>query len=247
MTKPVVLECDLGNTRCKWRVVCAGEVLQHGSFTHQQPSADFLGLSNIQRIRIASVAKADTLQQFIDRLAPLNVDCEIAKTSSQVGAVINAYSDPSRLGVDRWLAILAAYNKVSGAVLILDAGSALTADLVDHAGVHLGGYILPGLRLMQQSLLSDTGSVRFDANRPFSGVGFGESTLDAVQAGILSAQIGSILVAIDEAKRRIRRDFAILLTGGDAALLSDHLPGGLSEQIGLAPELVLDGLQWALP
>lgn len=247
MTDSVILECDLGNTRCKWRTVCAGDVLQRGSFTHQQPGDDLLHLTGIQRIRISSVAKANILQQFIDHLAPLNVDCGIASASARVGRVTCAYSNPSRLGVDRWLAILAAYNKISGAVLVLDAGSALTADLVDTAGLHLGGYILPGLRLMQQSLLSDTGSVRFDESRRFSGLNFGESTLDGVQAGILSAQVGSILVAINEAERRIGSDFAILLTGGDAKLLGDHLPSALSERIVLVPELVLDGLKWALP
>ena len=123
------------------------------------------------------------------------------------------------------------------------AGSALTADLIAADGMHLGGYIVPGMQLMKSSLQADTGKVRFDEGELGSGLDFGCSTGQAVSAGILAAQVGAANIAITEAKRRIRGDFAILLTGGDADQLYGHITG----QVEIMPDLVLDGLVWLLP
>ncbi|MDP1069535.1 type III pantothenate kinase, partial [Klebsiella pneumoniae] len=67
-----------------------------------------------------------------------------------------------RMGVDRWLAMLAAWQRVGQSCWVVDCGSAITLDLLDAEGRHQGGYILPGLRLMQQSLLGNTAEVRVD-------------------------------------------------------------------------------------
>lgn len=61
-----------------------------------------------------------------------------------------------QLGVDRWLAMLACYQRSQGSCLVVDCGTAATFDWVDHAGTHQGGYILPGVHLMQQSLWQNT-------------------------------------------------------------------------------------------
>lgn len=247
MKNSVILECDLGNTRCKWRAVCDGEVLERGSFIYANGCRELTSLKGVARIRVASVVKSDILLQFTDELRSLNVDLAVAKTSAEVEGVVNAYADPSRLGVDRWLSVVAAYKQTMGPVLVLDAGSALTADLVDGAGLHLGGYILPGIALMQASLLSDTSGVRFESGEPFDGLDFGGSTAEAVRAGVLSAHVGSVSIAVEQAKKRVGADLSILLTGGDALLLKAHLPDSLLNEITIAPELVLDGLQWLLP
>ena len=240
----LILECDQGNTRCKWRVCDSSGVVSRG---HCGPGQDIRGMTDlgaVARVRIASVASQALLGQLLDQLRGLNATIELAKPARQLAGVSNAYGDEfEKLGVDRWLAVVAAYKKVAGAVLVLDAGSALTADLVDASGAHLGGYIAPGAALMKNSLLVDTGRVRFEEGYMPARLDFGTSTQVAVDAGVFAAQLGMVQVAIERARRRIPSDFAILVTGGAGKQIISHL-GEPSEYV---PELVLDGLAWALP
>ena len=79
-----------------------------------------------------------------------------AKLGLESGSVRNGYEDIAQLGVDRWAAIVGAYTHFGSAVCIVDAGTAVTVDLVRDGGRHLGGLIVPGLQLMRSSLEQDT-------------------------------------------------------------------------------------------
>ena len=242
-----VLECDLGNSRCKWRLLGEeGSALEMGSFFYREGFERLPLPQNVQRIRVSAVADDTVVAGFRSRLQELGVEPEFAQSSAAAAGVVNAYIDsPEKLGVDRWLAVIAAYNRCGGAVLVIDAGSALTVDLVAADGVHLGGYIVPGGQLMMSSLRSDTGGVRFEPGDYSAGLAFGGTTADAVNAGVLAAQAGAVLVAIEEARRRIPKDFAILLAGGGAGALKAGL--NLGSDVEEVPDLVLDGLRWLLP
>jgi type III pantothenate kinase len=247
MSAAAILECDIGNTRCKWRLVSNEGVLQQGSFRHQQGFASLTELQGLQRIRVACVAHAAVLDQFKQQMAVFQLPVEVAATAATLDTISNAYADPTRLGVDRWLAVVAAFHRQHGAALVIDAGSALTVDLINAEGSHLGGYIIPGIALMKASLLKDTGGVRFEPSDYSAGVALGCSTADGVNAGVMAAQTGAILTAVAESGRQVGQDFAILMTGGDAELIVKSLPAGLVNNIQLVPDLVLDGLQWVLP
>jgi type III pantothenate kinase len=138
------------------------------------------------------------------------------------------------MGVDRWLAMLAAWQRLHAAVCVVDAGSALTIDLVDSSGQHSGGYIIPGSFLMERALLLDTGRVRF-AEQVEYGLAPGVSTAQAVRHGIALAQVGAVGLAIDRADQPMQ----LVFTGGGAQQLRDLL-GRDGE---LVPELVFDGLE----
>lgn len=247
MTEPQILECDIGNSYCKWRIVSGQSIMQRGRFRHSDGFTELASLASITRARVATVASDNILQMFKELMLAQGIELEVAKTSAEVAGVTCAYAEPSRLGIDRWLAIVAAYQQKQAPVMVVDAGSALTVDLVDAEGQHQGGYIVPGSGLMLTSLLSATEQVRFDQGDHSKGLQFGVSTTGAVYAGVLSALTGSVLMAVDEAEKRIQRDFAILLTGGDAKIVVDNLPERLARRVELAPELVLDGLKWLLP
>ncbi len=241
----MILECDIGNTRCKWRVVDGRQIVERGSFALMDGFERLIPTTQIERIKMGSVVAAHNLAGLADFCDRVGVSPEFAQSTPEVAGVVNAYQDASKLGVDRWLAVVAGYHRKKAAVLVIDAGTALKADLVSADGRHLGGYIAPGMSLMEASLFSGTDQVRFDCQGPSAELAFGCATADAVNAGIQAAQIGAVTVAIAEAERQIPQGFAILLTGGDAASIASHL--GDSYEIEWVPELVLDGLQWLLP
>jgi type III pantothenate kinase len=138
--------------------------------------------------------------------------------------------------------VVAAYNKSQSAVLVVDAGSAITVDAVDAEGYHLGGYIAPGSALMKYALETKTSGVRFAENFVQGNKGFGGSTDSAVQAGIFAAQLGMVEVALQEAKK-VLGEYNLYLTGGGALALHNQLSTvGFHE-----PDLVLDGLAWLIP
>ena len=241
----MILECDIGNTRCKWRVVNDRQIVESGSFALVAGFESLALTSQIERIKVASVVDIDNLLGFARFCDQSGVSPEFAQSTPEAAGVVNGYQDAGKLGVDRWLAAVAGYNRVKGAVLVIDAGTALKADAVSADGRHLGGYIAPGINLMASSLCSGTDKVRFQGCSAAAGVAFGSSTADAVNAGMLAAQVGAVNVAIAEAARQMPAGFAMLLTGGDAASIYGALSA--SYKIEQVPDLVLDGLQWLLP
>ena len=243
----MILECDIGNTRCKWRVVGEGAEENRGAFDCADGFGELPSLDGIRRVKVSSVAGPTVNEELTRTLASAKLEIEFARTSPLKAGVENAYADASKLGVDRWVAMIAGYNRCRGPVLILDAGSALTVDLVAANGKHLGGYITPGIQLMKSSLLAETDGVRFDRHNHSSGTAFGTDTASAVHAGVVAAQVGAAIVAIEEAGRKVSAGFAILLTGGDANVICTNLPATISAEVTMVPELVLDGLQWVLP
>ena len=241
----MILECDIGNTACKWRVVdVGGKVLDRGYFNHAQQGFEALAPNcRFNRVRAMSVASAEIglrLDSAMKHRYSLGV--EWAKTSKNSFSVTNVYQDASRLGVDRWSAVVAAYQQVKSAAVIIDAGSAITVDAVDGDGRHLGGYIVAGLNLMKAALVSDTKGVRFDDERQRAGVDFGVSTDEAVHAGARAALLGVALVAKQEAEKLFPGGYCLFLTGGDGEQLRPYLEG-----CNWQPDLVLDGLKWLLP
>ena len=249
----MILELDIGNSQAKWRLLNSGlQVQSTGLGTIDEwlknniPSAWKDG--EVRRIRAASVVSADTENKLGDRLnAALGLPIEYARSAAMSAGLRSGYSEPNRLGVDRWLAALAAYKIAKAPVLVADIGSALTIDVVDRKGGHCGGYIIPGPRLMQSSLLRDTERVRFPEFTLFGDLSFGRDTAACVAGGIGAAQVGAVLVGLQRARTLVGDVVQVFVTGGWAPELSACLlEVGCSDFV-LAPELVLDGLRWALP
>ena len=156
----MILQLDMGNSATKWRLDSTRGRLVEGSLLpalETRPAA----------VWVASVADANREAELASEakarwgLAPW-----FARSSAAACGVSNSYAEPERMGVDRWLAMIAAYQRIAGPVCVIDAGSALTIDFVATDGRHRGGYILPGMAMMERSLLGETARVRFgDAPR----------------------------------------------------------------------------------
>ena len=241
----MILDIDIGNSRTKWRLLARGaqaaskQGVVNGRDLEQLSEA--LGREpDIERIRIASVAGA-AFEEKINRwaLARFNAEPEYAQVASECGGVSNAYEQPQHMGVDRWLAMLAAYQQFNCACYVVGCGSAITVDRITQEGRHEGGYIVPGLMMQASALLNSTDKVKIQLTQRFEirEAGFASNTQDAVMSGILALAVGGITQLTNNG------DGPVILSGGDALLVSSKLSGNIS----LEPELVMRGLAIALP
>lgn len=229
----------MGNTRTKWRLRNDGGTVVRGEL---DGSACFSSLSCqieeflVDQVWVASVvapSRNEALNVWAKEM--FGVLPRFARSQAEFGAVKNGYSMPQRLGVDRWLAMLAAFNYVRGPCVVVDCGSAITVDLLDARGMHLGGYIAPGLVQMQRSLALNTYAVDIEGSP--GGPSPGKDTQSAVLAGQTAMLMGLIQQATAELVR-LGQSPELVLTGGDSRGLNQVFPGAR-----FISDLVFDGLE----
>jgi len=162
----MLLELDCGNTLIKWRLLD-----REGRVRDRDMAPDLVELQlllggqerEISACRLVSVRSADETQVVMDQLTSwLRLHPMLAKGSMELAGVRNGYSDYTKLGMDRWLALVAAYVRCRRACVVIDLGTAITVDFVDAAGQHLGGYIAPGSKLLRTGLKRHTRLIRYD-------------------------------------------------------------------------------------
>jgi type III pantothenate kinase len=151
---------------------------------------------------------------------------------------------PDQVGVDRLLDAVAANSRRSPGVpaVIIDAGSAVTVDLVDTSGAFAGGAIVPGLRLMAQALHDHTALLPLvEPPSTVDGAGPplpGTSTISAIEVGIFWAVVGGIEALLREYRRHCGSAVQVFLTGGDGPVLHPFLPDAC-----LWTEMTLEGVR----
>ena len=232
-----ILDIDMGNTRTKWRCRDAVGALP----APRLPDLD----ANPTRVRVATVLRnRDSVAEAVH--ARFGLPAEFATVRGRFDGLVCGYREPARLGVDRWLAMLAAWRSTGAAVVVVCAGTAVTVDFVAASGHHQGGYIAPGLRLLRESLdrnTADIGSQAMDV-APGADMRPGVDTSGAVGAGTLKMLVAFVESAIGGFRER--HDAAVFVTGGDARYLLEHLSNPVAP-LRHSPMLVLDGLAVALP
>lgn len=245
----MILEIDVGNTRGKWRLLAGGRATARGAFDVGQLSTGKLPpqwlSAGVGRVRVANVAGPGRAAQLAQALrGALGIEAEFARVERQRAGVTCGYRDPAQLGVDRWLAVLAAHRRDPSPALVVDCGSAVTLDLLGAGGRHLGGYILPGLELMRRALFADTDAVKVE--RSFTAgmaLGPGEDTDEAVNRGLPTMVLGTLDRSLEYLRRQEEVEPLLWLTGGDGALFASFLGGDCE----LIPELVFEGLALSNP
>jgi type III pantothenate kinase len=240
-----ILDLDVGNSRIKWRFGTGANV-RRGMLLRVEGWLDpnWNARMKPRRIRISSVAGRVANAELIRALeARFDVPVEFARTTRRVGHVICGYRDPTKMGVDRWLAILAGWRMVSGSFIVVDLGTAATLDFVDGAGRHRGGYIVPGIMSTIRALGADTARVQITAGPGTGALSPGGSTIECVQRGAERMLVDFVEQSVARFRRSGQHCSSLLVTGGDAAAVSAHL----NPPFRLVPELVLDGLAVALP
>ncbi len=239
MSHSAILEIDAGNSSLKWRWRGAAAA----SVANLSRLDTTLGDAGPpEQVLVCSVRGAEFEAELSAWLARRwNLRPRFARVLRECGGVRIQYPDPADLGADRWLAMLAGYRRARTSCLIVDSGTALTIDMLNADGLHLGGYILPGLRAAQSGLLQNTGIVLPPENGAVSSAP-GNDTGAAVRNGALFMLCCAIQVAAQRMAGENRADVTLILSGGDAPLLRRELE---LEPMLLVPELVLDGLALA--
>jgi type III pantothenate kinase len=235
---------DVGNTAVKWATAESGTLTAHGDFVHRD--ADFGRLANqawsgletpaaVVAVNVAGEGMAAAIADYVRQTWQCPV--EFIKTAHAACGVTNAYRAPGDLGADRWVAMIAAHHRIDGAVCIIDCGTAITVDLLAASGEHRGGLILPGVRLLGETLAVNTAGIRLQDDATASGL-LGRTTRDGVIGGaqyLAAAAIDRIAAdVIEHAGETVN----VIVTGGDAERLLPLLATPLQYQ----PQLVLQGL-----
>lgn len=231
---------DIGNTRIKWCVEENGVIKTEIPIAYKQiDSIDvmqqrWVNLATPTILAISSVS-ATQITLKITQLAKLlwpKVKVIVAKSSATYHTLTNAYQQPEKLGIDRWLGLIALQHYYPGNNCLVSCGTAITLDWINDKGQHLGGLISPGLQLMKQSLQQGTQHLPL-SNQSFQ-VALSDSTDSAIFTGTLLAAAGLVEKSIN----KFGDCQTLVLTGGDADLIAKHLE---IESI-IEPDLVLKGL-----
>ncbi|MFK5949932.1 MAG: type III pantothenate kinase [Methylococcales bacterium] len=232
---------DIGNTRIKWateenKIFSNSLAVEHNQY-------DFINLIQQAWIKIgvpkviavSCVSRVEIAKQLIELAKNIwpATSIIVAKSLSSGFSVTNAYKDANKLGVDRWLGLIALQHYYPGNSIVVDCGTAITIDALNNHGVHLGGVISPGLALMQQALFQGTERLSI-INQTFS-VGLSNFTESAIYSGTVYAAVGLIEKVVADVCDNCQ---TLVLTGGDAELLAQHL----NCKAILEPDFIVKGL-----
>ena len=241
------LAIDIGNTRIKWGLFDAnGAILKNGFCLNTNLTT--LALPDATHVLISNVAGNDIKSQLeIHLMRYANINW--LKSTSKIAGVSNHYSKPETLGCDRWAALVAAWHIKQAPCVVVNAGTAVTIDALtinNNQAAFIGGLILPGLNLMQQSLGQATAQLpaanSAASAAPQSNDSFPKNTVDAIYTGALQAIIGAITLMSHKLHAECKQLPYILISGGNAQTIKDNLMSNATQQALVVDHLVLRGL-----
>ena len=248
----MILTVDIGNSRIKWASWQADKIIARGvaAYTKNRPSDNFDELfsevdvsskerpSRVLAVCVAEDEMAQALSGWVERHWKLDV--EYLKTVKQYENIINAYDDPDQHGVDRWADVVAGHLSFPGfSVCVISAGTAITFDLINKDGRHLGGYILPSYATMHTALIADTANVEATFSMQFDKNSIPDNTNDAVNQGLHKFIQAGIREICQLAQNKMDKPMKIILTGGFAKTILDYPDMPAMQH---KPDLVMQGL-----
>jgi len=242
------LAIDIGNTRLKWAQYASPQpgatLLRHGAVFLETidslSETEWRSLPAPASMLGCVVAGEGVKRRVEEQLEIWDVEPRWVVSSSQACGVINSYDHPSRLGVDRWVAVIGARHRVlaQGAArpaLVVMVGTAVTVDAIDANGRFLGGLILPGFGLMLKALEMGTAGLKAPTGEA---VEFPTNTSDALMSGGTDAIAGAIERMHRKLQTRTGLSPVLIMSGGAAVKLAPviELP------FELVDTLIFDGL-----
>jgi len=243
------LAVDIGNTRLKWALY---ESPQPGAAVHAQ-GAEFL--ENIDKLADGEWARlpapahmlgcavaADAIKGRVEAQMEevWDVTAHWVVSSAAEAGLANGYDHPTRLGADRWVAMIGAWHHMlaqgSARPLVLAmVGTAVTVEAIDATGKFLGGMILPGHGIMLRALESGTAGLHVPTGDVRE---FPTNTSDALTSGGTYAIAGAIGCMVEHVRKHCGQEPACIMTGGAGWKMAPHMLMGFE----LVESLIFDGL-----
>ena len=218
------LYIDIGNSAIKWRTS------DSKVFSEDIENFSITALNQSNAVWLSAVAHSGIVQEISTHFETIN----IIKPHKRFGNLTLSYDDPSKLGVDRFLAMLGAINHFPNKpLLVIDIGSAITFDVVDKNGLHHGGLIMPGMKALRGSFEKFKTS-----DLSLGSTGLANNTDDAWKQGTYAMMIGAMNYQIKSFQSNLT-DGVVTACGGMVKEIRKELP----KSIELYDNLVLDGLE----
>jgi type III pantothenate kinase len=229
----MLLVVDVGNTQTHFGVYRRGEVsiAEHWRFaTVRESTCDELGaaLSNLLGLRglgftdIQASIVSSTVPQLSEQWTEmagryLGHEMLVVGPAIRTGMPIRM-DNPREVGADRLVNAVAAYDRVRGACVVVDFGTAITYDVVSAAGEYLGGIITPGAEISIDALYERAAKLpKVELAQPRALIG--KSTVDAIRSGIVFGFAGQVDGIVGRLREELGRDTAVIATGGLAGAL----------------------------
>jgi type III pantothenate kinase len=240
----MILTIDAGNTRTKWAIFNqANAIVANGVFANAESGEAPQEWAECALAVISNVAGEAMAARLKTMLAP------IGALVSGFG-IKNGYAQPELLGCDRWAAMVGARQYSEQSCLVVNAGTALTVDALQResaTGSHIfvGGVILPGWHMMQQSLVQGADGINHALIEDKRGkyADFPRSTEDAIYTGALLAMTGAIEQMSLRLQRQAGSGIQCMISGGNAVMLAERLrSAAVINDIVVIEDLVLRGL-----
>jgi type III pantothenate kinase len=243
------LAIDVGNTRLKWALYEAARpgasVLAHGAefLENIDKLADgaWQGLPAPARMLGCSVAADAVKRRVEEQMEELwDVPCHWVVSSAAEAGLTNGYDHPTRLGADRWVAMIGARHRLPPGeaprpMVVVMVGTAVTVEAIDAGGRFLGGFILPGHGIMLRALESGTAGLHVPTGDVRE---FPTNTSDALTSGGTFAISGAIERMVQHVRRHCGAEPACYMTGGAGWKMAPHM----SVRFELVESLIFDGL-----
>lgn len=254
MTPDVVV--DVGNTRIKWGLVSGGRVAEVAAFDHDDPvgwkrQCEAWGLAPPARWAVATVVPRVRLRfetwLTARGMSAVTITSELFEDEGPF-AFVTEVDEPERIGIDRLLTAFAAWRRapLGASAIALNVGTAMTIDFVESSGLHRGGAILPGPRLMSRSLHEFTAmlpQVEVDPKLPT--LAWGSDTEQAIELGIANAILGAADQMVWDWASGQKTPPWVFATGGDVGYFRGFVFTADLGGFVIDPLLTLDGIRLA--
>ncbi len=242
------LAIDVGNTRLKWAIYDApqrgAQPLAHGAEFLENidklSEGDWAKLPEPSRMLGCIVAGDAVKRRVQEQMELWDVPAQWVVSSAGEAGLVNGYDHPTRLGSDRWVAMIGARHRMlaQGAprpMVVVMVGTAVTVEAVDASGRFLGGFILPGHGIMLRALESGTAGLHVPTGEVRE---FPTNTSDALTSGGTYAIAGAVERMVQHVRHHCKAEPACYMTGGAGWKMAPSM----SVQFELVDGLIFDGL-----
>lgn len=236
---------DIGNSSVKWGVCqkdnsfeSTGLFAYSGKTFEQDIQKNLSILEKPSLVLVSNVAGNEvfnSLNTWV--MEQWQQECWQPIVTKDYKCLKNSYQDTKQMGLDRWLSMIASWETYQSALCLVSCGTAMTIDLIGNDGNHKGGYILPGIELMQKALINNTVQINSDIKKNPS-IEYARDTQTAINNGAFIASVSTINEVIDRFYKEQNVDITCIITGGMANSIQPLLKHSFYNE----PNLVLKGL-----